>query len=371
MGFDNTIDNRWRPDLASSQRRVREEEAEERVIYSRELSFVPARRSSREDHDPQTRALIAQYTRMEALPHGSTIVPKLDEWRWMDRMKSPAEKQAYLEPLIAAVRRDPVEHEHLLVFLLIVMEPVRRGVSKEFCRARAGLRPAVRDISWSNRAEARMIREIDMQQLYDVTRAAAVEAIFRYPTPSPVRLFPWLRNTIAHRALDHLCAELPELETRCANPEEAHALQQALVGFDAVEPPPMRDAAGLRDWKKRFHLRHLYEVVDGYFEESPVRSICDQAIGRLSRAQAEVIDGVFFQQHQPEDLARLRNVSPSTIYNQKATAQRKLYDDDCFFFALFKLGAVRDRVRAQSLSTKYPDGRLPDGRRIVHIGLAA
>jgi hypothetical protein len=44
--FDRTVDNRWRPDLVSSQRRVREEEFEDalpdelepRVIYSRQLS---------------------------------------------------------------------------------------------------------------------------------------------------------------------------------------------------------------------------------------------------------------------------------------------------------------------------------------------
>jgi len=39
------IDNRWRPDLESSQRRIRDEELEdlsEKVVYSRELSFVPA-----------------------------------------------------------------------------------------------------------------------------------------------------------------------------------------------------------------------------------------------------------------------------------------------------------------------------------------
>jgi hypothetical protein len=42
------IDNRWRPDLESSRRRVRDEEREESlpVIQSRELSFVPARASS-------------------------------------------------------------------------------------------------------------------------------------------------------------------------------------------------------------------------------------------------------------------------------------------------------------------------------------
>lgn len=371
MGFDNTVDSRWRPDFESSRRRVHEEEAEERVVYSRELSFVPARRPERAHHDAQTRALIEQYARMEKLPHGATIGARLEEWQWMDRMKGPEEKQAYLEPLIAAVRRDPVTHEDLLVFLLIVFEPARRGVSKAFCEIRGGLTPAVRDVNWSNRAEARMIREIDRQQLYDVTRAATIETIFRYPAKPPDRLFPWVRNTIAHRALDHLRAELPEIEARCANPAEARALQEALAGFEAVEPPAMGEAAGLRDWTRRFHLRHLYEIVDDYFEENAVRSICNQAIGRLPRCQAEVINGVFFEQHEPETLATLRKVSPSTIYNQKATAQRRLHDDDCFFFALFKLGAVRDRARAESLAAKYPDGRLPDGRRIVHIGLAA
>ena len=180
-----------------------------------------------------------------------------------------------------------------------------------------------------------------------------------------------MRETIAHRALDELRGELPEIEAQSKNPAEARALQEALAGFDAVEPPPMREVAGMREWKRRVNLRHLYEIVDDYFEETAVRSICNQAVGRLPRCQAEVINGVFFEQHEPETLATLRDVSPSTIYNQKATAQRKLREDDSFFFALFRLGAVRDRARAQSLAEKYPDGRLPDGRRIVHIGLAA
>ena len=114
MGFDNTVDNRWRPDFEASRRRVHEEEAEERVSPSRELSFVPARRPAPEHHDAQTRALIEQHARMEKLPHGSTVASRLEEWQWMDRMKGAEEKQAYLEPLIEAVRRDPVGHEDLL-----------------------------------------------------------------------------------------------------------------------------------------------------------------------------------------------------------------------------------------------------------------
>jgi hypothetical protein len=78
MGFDNTVDNRWRPDFEASRRRVHEEEAEERVVYSRELSFVPARRPDREDHDAQPRALIEQYARMEKL---RTARPSPRGWR--------------------------------------------------------------------------------------------------------------------------------------------------------------------------------------------------------------------------------------------------------------------------------------------------
>jgi hypothetical protein len=53
--FDNTIDNRRRPDFESSRRRVHEEEREEVVHFSRELSFVPARRKEFEPHNPPWR----------------------------------------------------------------------------------------------------------------------------------------------------------------------------------------------------------------------------------------------------------------------------------------------------------------------------
>ena len=375
MGFDNTIDNRWRPDLESSRRRVREEQADDdasRAVYSRELSFVPARRRPTfVAHDAQTRALIAQYERLQCLPHGDRLSPRLEEWRWMDAMKSPEEKQRYVEPMIEAVRRDPVGHEYELIFLLLVFEPVRRAVSKAFMTARSGLVAPVADINWSNRTEARMIREIDKQQLYDVTRAGAIEAVFRYPTPPPAKFFPWLRETIAHRTLDHLRGELAQIETQCANPAEAAAIQAALAGFEDADSPPMRDSTGLREWSTRIHLRDVYDVVDQYFDESAVAGVCRAAVGRLPERQKVVIEGYFFQRTPVADLAAHGGVSPSTIYNTKVQAQARLHADDCFFFALYRLGVVRDRARALSLAERYPDGRLPDGRRIVHIEHAA
>ena len=237
--------------------------------------------------------------------------------------------------------------------------------------ARSGLDAPVTDINWGNRAEARLLQEIARQDLYDVTRAGAIEAIFRYPSPAQKRLFPWVRETIAHRTLDHLRGELAQIHTRCPNPAEAEALQAALAGFEQAEPPPMRDRAGMREWRARVQMRDIYEIVDEYFDESAVANVCRLAVGRLPAGQRAVIDGYFFQQATVPELAARRGTSESTIYNTKRQAQARLGADDCFFFGLYRLGIVRDRARARALAERYPDGRLPDGRRIVHIDLAA
>jgi RNA polymerase sigma factor (sigma-70 family) len=373
MGFDNTIDSRWRPDLESSRRRVREELADEDeppVRYSRELSFVPARRPEFAACDAQTRALIAQYERLEKLPHGERLSPLLEEWRWIDAMKSPEEEQRYVEPMIEAVRRDPAGHECELIFLLLVFEPVRRKVSKLFMRARAGLAAPKGDVDWGDRAEARMIREIEKQALYDVTRAGAIEAIFRYPTPPPKTFFPWLCETIAYRTLDHLRDELAQTETRQENAEEALALQAALGGFDP-DPPTMRDRAGMREWRARIHMRDVFEVVDDYYEESAIANVCRAAVGRLAPGQRQVIEGYYYEGSDVPHLAARRGVSESTIYNTKVQAEARLHADDGFFSALHQLGLVRDRARALALQARYPDGRHPDGRRVVIIEPAA
>jgi len=107
-----------------------------------------------------------------------------------------------------------------------------------------------------------------------------------------------------------------------------------------------------------------------FFSHDPVCAACKVAIGRLSVAEREVIDGYFFQEEQVDVMAATRGVSESTIYNQKVRAQRRLEDDDVFFSALVSLRRVRDRARAQHLKSACPDGVLPDGRRLVVIDAA-
>jgi RNA polymerase sigma factor (sigma-70 family) len=370
--FDRVIDNRWRPDFQSSQRRVREEEEEERlpVIASRELSFVPARPKRFESHDPQTAALIRRLVALQSLPHGEAVSELLEKWQWLDKMEGPEQKQRFVEPLIAAAQRDPEENEHLIVFLMLVFEPVRRSVSKAFIDLHAGLSPSHKDVNWSNRAEARMIEHIEREQLFDVTREAALEAVFRYPMPAPPKFFPWLRETISHRALDKLAGDLPEAPTCGHSAAEAQAIQAALSGLDQVDAPEMSDRPGMRSWRSRIEMRSVFYVVERFFENDAVREVCATAIGRLPRREREVIEGYFFEHLGVPHLADRHGVSESTVYNQKANAQKRLHEDDVFFSALRALGQVRDQARERSLAASYPDGLLPDGRRIVVISAA-
>jgi hypothetical protein len=306
--FDGTVDNRWRPDPESSRRRVQEEEAHART-QSRELSFVPARRPAFEAHDAQTMALIRRFEQLERLPHGPRASELLSEWTWKDKMECAAQKQRFLEPIIDAARREPSANEHLVIFLMLVFEPVRRSVSGAFVSAHSGLTPETRDVDWSNREEARMIRHAERESLYDVTREAALEAVFRYPTPSPPRLFPWLRETIAHRALDKLRGELPEAATSGMSAVEAEAMQRALAGFEQAEGPAMRERRGLRAWRAQIAMRDVFDVVEEFFAHDPVREACRTAVGRLPRAQREIVDRYFRDEVGVPALAAERRVS--------------------------------------------------------------
>ncbi len=178
----------------------------------------------------------------------------------MDAFRGAREKQAYLEPLIAAARSDPIVHQDKLIFLLVVLEPIRRGVSGRFVRAHGGVgRSDVAD--WRDRTQARTIREIERQTLCDETREAIVEAIFRYPTPPPDRLFPWFRTVASRHALLQLRKDLTDAKTSMSA-AESEALQLALAGLDEVEAPTLREPDGLPAWRRSFNLRTVYETVE-------------------------------------------------------------------------------------------------------------
>ena len=180
-------DNRWplASEFESSQRRVREEN-EEANRPRRDIAVIPtSNKKGFEAHDPQTAALIRRSQLLSRLPHGEKVSKLVGEWDWIETMMGYEEKQRFLEPLILAAQRHPEDNEHLLIFLMLVFEPVRRSVSKAFMNARSGLDGELTDMNWGNRAEARIIEHVERQQLFDVTREAALEALYKFPTPAP------------------------------------------------------------------------------------------------------------------------------------------------------------------------------------------
>jgi RNA polymerase sigma factor (sigma-70 family) len=369
---DNTVDNRWRPDSEASQRRVSEEEAEARsessaTRFSRELAFVPNnRRPVLADSNAQTRALERRYRELETLPHGHAVIERLEEWRWPQSGWSAADKQRYLEPLIAQVGRDPQGHGDLLLFLLIVFEPVRRGVSAAFRRARAGLEPKVQDLSFARRGEAKLLAHIERQRLEDVTREGILTAIVNYPTKSPSALFGWLRDTVAHRALDQLRDELPQITDGSLDAPEARTVGCFLDLLPDLDAPPI-DPDSPTTRVVVGDMRRLYEVVDEFFDHQPVRDACHKAIDRLPRRQGEVIRALYFNEIDAATIASLRGVTKSTIKNTHAHARKNLHDDDSFFSRLWALGIVRDKARALEIERRFPGGLMPDGRRRIVI----
>jgi len=117
-------------------------------------------------------------------------------------------------------------------------------------------------------------------------------------------------------------------------------------------------------------LANTYRHVDAYGASPRVRRACRTAIGRLAPAQQETIEAYFYESLSLKEIAQRRGVAVSTVGNTKATAESRLFADD-IFYALDGLGRTRDMTRRQEIERRYPDGRLPDGKRIVWIGAEA
>jgi len=60
------------------------------------------------------------------------------------------------------------------------------------------------------REEARRVNELDRSELDQVIQNALMDVLRACPRPFPRRSFPWLKNVLAHRALDHVHGEITE-----------------------------------------------------------------------------------------------------------------------------------------------------------------
>lgn len=102
-------------------------------------------------------------------------------------------------------------------------------------------------------------------------------------------------------------------------------MQFALAGFEQADAPPLRERTGLRAWRDQIRMRDVFDVVEELFSHDPVCAACKVAIGRLSVAEREVIDGYFFQEEQVDAMAATRGCrrAPSTTRRSVPSAGSK------------------------------------------------
>ncbi len=377
MSFDNTIDNRYRPDRESSRLRVHDEEREANeppVIYSRELSFVPARRPGFAGHDAQTQALIERYARLERMPHGERLSPKLEDWRFMDAMKSPEEKQRYLEPMIEAVRRDLVAHENASWSSCCW--------SSSRSAARSAARSWKRAPGWTRRSPTSTgataprracCKRSTRQDLYDVTRAGAIEAIFRYPSTRPETAVPvGARDDRAPHARSPARRAARRSRPAAPTPPRPRRCRPRWPGSSRPNRRRCATAPGCANGAPGSRCATSTRSSTSTSRRAPSPTSAGSAMGRLPAGQRAVIDGVLLPAgHVPRNWppaaasARARSTTPN-VRPRRASEPTTASSSGSTGSA--SSATARE---ARALAERYPDGRLPDGRRIVHIDLAA
>lgn len=321
-----------------------------------------------EPHDASTRKMIEQYDKVWQLAEADTVVPLIERWWWLERMGSPEEKQALIEPLIQRVQRSPEDHQGELIFILLALEPLRRSIAKKFLAGVALGSFATPAVDRHRRHEARWLQDMEREDLFNHTRWATLEVIHGYKfNLQPGRFFAWFRETLSWRVLDIYKQEY--LGNGGLPASQMEALQSFLHGFDAIGGPELGEPGGFYRWRQRLGgLRPLYAAVNGYHDSPQVRRVCQSALGRLACRQRETIEAYFYENLSLKEIAEQRGAAVSTIGNTKAKAEDKLRADDLFYFALDSLGRVRNDVRRREIEQRHPDGLLPDGRRIVWVG---
>jgi RNA polymerase sigma factor (sigma-70 family) len=328
---------------------------------------APARRLF-EAHDAPTRRMIKQWDELYRLEGADTIVPLIEKWEHLERMGSREQKQELLEGLIQQIQREPESHAADAVFVLLAVEPIRRKIARKLL---AGVRLTGHGAATDRhrRNEARILRDMEREEIFDETRMAALELIFRYPfTVAPGRFFGWFRESLAWRVTD-IYRQKHLHDDDGLTSAEREVLSDYLHGFDDLGSPELRSATGYPHWRFRLGgLANVYRLVESYHASPQVRTACRAAIGRLAPKQQETIEAYFYDGLTLEEIAQRRGVTLSTVGNTKAVAERKLAADDIFYCALDAIGRIRNETRRREIEQRYPEGQLPDGKRIVWIG---
>jgi hypothetical protein len=189
-------------------RRVVIEERQRKTLEHVRLSTGYAEDLDPHAHDQSTFRLINQRKELDSLRGAATVVPALDDWKYWTKMNDWDSRNRLLEQLTDKMRRREASQAEIQL-LVVLCRPAWQAVMLSLRRyGGLDLDPGAAGVH--QREEARRVNELDRAELDQVVQNALMDVLRDCPRPFPRRFFPWVKNVLAHRALDHVHGEITE-----------------------------------------------------------------------------------------------------------------------------------------------------------------
>jgi|GEM_PF-3444444 len=327
-------------------RRVRIEDHQERVLEQLRGNLGYADDLELDAHDQKTFALINQRKELDKLPNADYVIPAVDEWKHWTKMNDWDSRNLLLEELTGKLRRKEASTGEIQL-LIIVCRPAWAATAAGL-RRYAGLDGIDTSPHPFGREETRRVENLDRHELDQLVQHALMDALCSCPRPFPRLFFPWLRQTLAYRALEHVQADIGSRETLL--PEEVEI--QDVVN-DLFSDPTARAGAycsqpaspGHSQWLRTFDLPALFELADEYAPYARTQLACERAVSRLPQRQRQVVEAHYFRQQPQAEIARTLKLASSSVRTTHQGALKNLRRDDELFVVLESVGKVRDEAR--------------------------
>jgi RNA polymerase sigma factor (sigma-70 family) len=301
-------------------------------------------------HDRATFRLINQRKELDGLPGADYVVPKLDHWKFWTKMKDWDSRNRLLEELTGKLRRREATAAEIQL-LVVICKPTWAAVTQSLRRyGGADLDPRAQ--GKHQREEAARINELDRAELDQVIQHALLDALRATPRPFPRFFFSWLKDVLAHRALDHVRCDLGEHGTQLPHDTEIkdvvdRALSDARVRSAAFFAAPA--SPGHSAWLRTLDLPAIFSLAEEYASYARTQTACQRAVERLPDRQRLVVESRYYGEMNQRQIADAHGLAASSVRSTHAGALRNLRRDDALFEVLEAVGKVRDRDRRLEL----------------------
>ena len=303
-------------------------------------------------YNKATFRLINQRKQLDRLSDAEYVVPALDEWKHWTKMNDWDSRNRLVEQLIDKLRRREATSGEVTL-LITVCRPAWAAVTANL-RTYGGVQTDSRADGRHRQEESWRTMELDRSELDDVVRHALLNALIACPRPFPRRFFPWLKETLAYRALEHVREELVEVSYLPHDSAIKEVLDGVLSGqaHQATSLHATPGAPGHSVWLRTLDLPAMFELAEEYATYNRTQSACERAVNRLPDRQRSVIRDRYYREMTQVEIAKEHGLAASSVRNSHGQGIGNLRRDDELFEVLAAVGKVRDRDRRLKLEAE-------------------